>query len=60
MAISKKVTKVLKEVGAKLHSRGKREVWRMPNGDLITISVTKSDERAEKNQLADIKRALRK
>jgi hypothetical protein len=58
--MTKKVEKALKDSGAVLHRISKHFIYKFPNGALVTISVSASDKRAELNQLADIRRALRK
>lgn len=59
MALSKKVKTALKDANAVLIRSTKHEVWRFPNGRIVTISTTNSDNRAERNQLADIRKAIK-
>lgn len=37
---------------------GVHQVWRLPNGNLVTMSATASDHRAVKNQVALIERLM--
>lgn len=37
---------------------GKHEVWRLPNGSIITVSRTASDRRALLNIKGDIRRGM--
>lgn len=49
----------LKRAGAVLVRQKNHQVWRLPNGRHYVMSQTPSDGRAEKNQLATLRRALK-
>lgn len=53
-----KVRGELAACGALLVRRNKHEVWRLPDGQNFVIAVSSSDQRAEANNLARLKRAL--
>jgi hypothetical protein len=48
----------LKLANATLIRRGKHEIWKLPNGNIITVSVSASDRRAYLNVKGDIRRGL--
>jgi hypothetical protein len=52
------VTKLLHESGAVLIQQNKHLVYQLPNGRTFTRSKTPSDNRADFNELSDLRRAL--
>lgn len=48
----------LKACGAVLARTGKHQIWHLPNGTTLVISVTPSDKRAEQNALSDLRKQL--
>jgi hypothetical protein len=50
----------LKHAGAVLVRQKNHQVWRLPNGRHYVVSQTASDHRALRNQLATLKRALKR
>jgi len=55
---SEEVAALLKESGAVLLRKKKHPVWRLPDGQRVTIGNTPSDSRSSKNELARIRRML--
>lgn len=54
-----KPREMLKDLGAVLVRTKKHDVYRLPNGQMVTLAHSASDHRAEKNQIRDIRRAMR-
>jgi len=50
---------LLKDSGASLVRRGKHDIWKLPNGYLITVSSSPSDYRILDNIRQDIRRGLK-
>lgn len=60
MPLSRKVQQALNEANAKLVRENKHYVYKLPNGAVLTMSKTASCPFAERHQLADLNRALKK
>jgi hypothetical protein len=52
-------TQMLMQLGATKLRDSKHEIWLLPNRKTITLSKTPSDHRVIKNQLSDIRRAIK-
>ena len=57
-SIRRAILSALKGAKATLIRTGKHEVWKLPNGNVIVVSVTASDRRAVMNVKGDIRRGL--
>ncbi len=55
-SIRRAILSLLKQANATLIRTGKHEIWKLPNGNLITVSVSASDRRALLNVRGDIRR----
>lgn len=55
---SREPREVLKDIKAVMLRKNKHEVWKLPNGAIITLSVTPRCTSAKRNQIADIKRLM--
>ena len=57
MKLHKRET-ALKAAGAVLVRQKKHKVYRLPNGQSLTVAVSLSDHRGEQNALGDLRKAL--
>lgn len=55
-SIRKGILIALKQAKATLVRTGKHEIWKLPNGNVITVSRSASDRRAILNVKGDIRR----
>lgn len=56
---NRRIAAALRDAGAVLVRQSKHLVYQFPNGATVTMSVSPSDHRVERNILADIRRAVR-
>jgi hypothetical protein len=56
--MSKDARSLLQEIGAVKLRQSRHEIWQLPNGRRVSLSVSASDKRANQNQIKDIKRAM--
>jgi hypothetical protein len=57
-SIRRDILSALKQANATLIRTGKHEIWKLPNGNIITVSVTPRDRRALFNVRSDIRRGM--
>lgn len=58
MSARDRVNKLLSQAGAVLLRKRKHEIWRLPNGQNFVRASTSSDQRAEHNNLSDLRHTL--